>query len=37
MCVLQSEDAVVKERELSLQLAKIRDEVGKSLLAQRLK
>lgn len=29
MCVFQSESAIVKERELSLELARIRDEVGK--------
>lgn len=29
MCVFQSERAIVKERELSLELARIRDEVGK--------
>lgn len=29
MCVLQNENALVKERELSLELSRIRDEVGK--------
>lgn len=29
LCVFQSESAIVKERELSLELARIRDEVGK--------
>lgn len=29
VCVFQSESAIVKERELSLELARIRDEVGK--------
>lgn len=29
VCAFQSESAIVKERELSLELARIRDEVGK--------
>lgn len=28
VCVLQNENALVKERELSLELSRIRDEVG---------